>query len=184
MNEELIKNVDLKQCVFIIISSVIALTLVLLMPVTFGAAGADMTISALGNGALSGAFELAGNGLEALLGFPGATFASLMTILVYAFIFFMVANIVFSVLLLILKNELLRYISRIVSFVNAGFMILLSIFCLLHIIGVAGLIIMGIVPLEEVMSAIEKSGIILAIVLIIFSMRHSFKQFKWFTPLY
>ncbi len=185
-----VKNVNVKQCVFMIIGTILGM-LILLVPATFGD---KLTFFFQHIPFLSGInkFDLTSTalmmqGLAGLLGLTEQITSLLSTIFSFTpFVYFgiLVFDFIFSLLLIIIRSEKLRLICKIISIILSIVMFFICILYLIYIIGFLGLIIKGILPFDQISSSINSSGILLALAFVFFSFIFFIKQIKWFAKLY
>jgi hypothetical protein len=181
-----IKNVNVAQCIKTIIISIIALCVVF-VPITFGNAGLNFTFSGLpliGNGLLTKAQLGAANGFNLLTGLDVNLVATILNITAIAYFVILILNILFAFILIISRSEICRLIFKIYTIIAGVLMIVVLFASIVHIVGFAGLIIQAVIPLEEIMTAIETSAILTALAMSILSGITIGSQFKWFEKLY
>ena len=188
-NEKTIKNVDRKQCVGILISSIVALC-IFLIPMTFGSAGLAPTykfLPIIGNGSIFATQEIMCVNFVELVGLSEdfiPIIAMIMEYGLYAFVGILAFNIFFSLILIISGSQILRLICKTISSFAGVAMIVISLSCLVYIAGFAGKFIMNAGAIETIMIVLEASGLLFILGMLIFSIRHSIKQFKWYSRLY
>ena len=189
MSSDNVKNVDLKQCIGTIIYSLIALCIVF-VPVTFGEIGmrsAFETLPIIGDESYSLIQLTATTGFTAITQMDikmVETIYNALTYSTYAYFIIFLLNILFSILLFITRSQIMRLIFKIISIICAFIMLFNVLMCLIHLVGVLGLFTHGIVPSDQMMSAIETTGILFVIAMLLFSAFAIKKQLKWFAKLY
>ncbi len=187
--EKLVPNVSVKQCITQIIFSIFA-CVIALIPLTFGSIKLTMTyeyLPIIGNNTISIYNTSIFNNCVKLLKIPAQiseyiSFAFTHNVSIYFYI--LAFNIVASLLLAIIRISILRFIFKIVSICAGIVMILIAITNVLYIIGFAGIFILGELPPDKIMLALETSRVLLSLGLIIFSLIMAKKQFKYFAKLY
>lgn len=189
MSKDHVKNVNVKQCFGTIFMSLIA-ACVALIPVTFGAAGINMLYTQL---PLVGDETFIATSLSTLVGFAEVTklgadiieiLAMVMEYAPYAYFGILAANIVFSLLLIITRSQILRLIFKIITII-AGFAMLAVALCyIVYIVGFAGFFIQGTIPADQIMQHLETSGILVALGFVIMGFSMTGKQFRYFAKLY
>ncbi|MBQ8427005.1 MAG: hypothetical protein IJX16_04510 [Clostridia bacterium] len=182
-----IKNVSVKQCFKTIFLSLIALC-VAFIPITFGNVGINMTYQALpiiSDGSIAEIQVVAAEGFSLLVGSDvSAIIANALNIGTIAYFGILVANIVFSLLLIFTRSQILRIIFKVYTIIAGFAMICILLLSIVHIVGVSGFIIKGVVPIEEIMSFLETSAILTMLGMAIMSGVNIGKQFRWFERLY
>lgn len=187
--EKPIKNVNKKQCLGSLISSIIALC-VFLIPMTFGSAGFNLTykfLPIIGDGSIFATQEIMCINFASLAGLSDEIVSILKMVMeygLYAYVGILAFNILFSLLLIITRSQILRCFCKIISIISGIAMIIISASCLVYIAGFAGKFIMNAGAIETIMVDLEVSGLLFILGLIIFAIRHSIKQFKWYSKLY
>jgi hypothetical protein len=186
MKAKTIKNVDRVQCAWIIINSLVALC-ILFLPATFGTPGITPAINVLpiiGNGSISLAQEFAALSFSSLFGISADILFMLLSYGLIAYFGILLFNILFSLILIFSGSQILRKICKVIS-IFAGFIMLANTFaCIIHIVGIFGYIFSTPSALQNIMSYIESSAILFVLGMLVFSFRHTIKQFKWFSRLY
>ncbi len=189
MSEKIYKNVNFKQCINTIIWSIIGLV-VFLIPMTFGSAGLRCAYEGapfIGDGTLASIQAANAVGLVSVFHLDAQmveTVANLLNLATTIYIGILAMNVLFCLLLFITRSQILRLIFKIIS-ILAGFFMIINLFCnLAHIIGFAGLFIMGNAPMDNIMLALESSGILFALGMMVLSGRLAYKQFKWYDKRY
>ncbi len=189
MSKDHVKNVNIKQCFGTIFMSLIA-ACVALIPVTFGATGINMLYTQL---PLVGDETFIATSLSTLVGFAEVTklgadiieiLAMVMEYAPYAYFGILTANIVFALLLIITRSQILRFIFKIISILAGFAMLAVALNYIVYIVGFAGFIIQGAIPPENIMSSLESSGILAALGFVIMSFSMTGKQFRYFAKLY
>lgn len=182
-----IKNVSVKQCIKTIFISLIALC-VALIPITFGNVGINLTYKALpivGDSSIETIHVSVATGFSLLV---DSDVIKLVSNLLYygtmAYFIILVANILFSIILIITRSQVLRIIFKVYTIIAGFAMICILLLSILHIVGFAGFIIKGAIAPEDIMSALETSGILTMLGMAIMSGVNIGKQFKWFEKLY
>lgn len=189
MSSDNVKNVDLKQCIGTIIYALIALCIVF-VPITFGEAGLSSAYNALpviGDGSF-GYMQA-----KALQGFMAVTHMELSSVNflaylfaggTYAYFIIFILDIIFCIVLFITRSEITRLIFKIISIIAGVIMLINGFACILYIVGFAGLFIQAIIPADQIMVALETSGILFIIAMMLFSFFAVKKQIKWFAKLF
>lgn len=182
-----IKNVSVKQCVSTIIISLIALC-VIFIPITFGNIGIKLTYKSLplvGDGTLQLIQADIAMGFSLLINQDISSLVSTaLNIGTIAFFVILLANILFSLILIITRSQICRIIFKTYTILAGFVMICILLLSLIHIGGIIGLIVKGEVELEAIMTLLEKSAILTMLGMAIMSGVLISKQFKWFTRLY
>lgn len=185
-----VKNVNIKQCFFIIIGALLG-AILFLAPATFGKSFTFLYeyvpfISSAKEFDITSA-TLMMQGFAALSKLDESIISYLLMAYSYApfiYVGVLVADILFALLLLITRSQILRIIFKIISILFALVMFVIAILYLIYIVGFAGLIIHAIIKVEELMSALDASGILVALAFVIFGFIYTGKQLKWFAKLY
>lgn len=196
MSKDNVKNVNLKQCVGTIIFALVSLC-VLFIPFTFGAAGINCSYKAFisDESGVNLITVASANALEGFLSVAKITEQStieiISQILYYgerAYFVILAADILFALLLIFTRSQILRLIFKIISILFGFAMLAVFASNIIYIAGIAGgficstdLMDMG---MEAVMSILETSGILFALGTMLFSAFLVKKQFKWFAKLY
>ena len=154
------KNVSIPQCLATIFFSLFAACSILI-PFTFGNAGIHYTFEYLftGNPLLP---ESVSNGTLALFALDASMAPTISTILGYnglIFVGILAFNILASLLIIIIRSEILRLICKILSVIFGFAMIVLLASALIYIAGFAGTFIMALQPIDNLMVELESSGI-------------------------
>lgn len=189
MSKDHVKNVNVKQCFGTIFMSLIA-ACVALIPVTFGSGGINMLYTRL---PLVGDETFIVQSVSFVPFFGEVTklgadvieiLAMVMEYAPYAYFGILAANIVFSLLLIITRSQILRFIFKIIT-IFAGFaMLIVALNYIVYIVGFAGLFIQGTIPAEQIMQYLETSGILVALGFVIMGFSMTGKQFRYFSKLY
>jgi hypothetical protein len=185
-----VKNVNLKQCFFIIIGAILG-AILFLAPATFGNSFTFLYeyvpfISSVKEFDLTSA-TLMMQGFSALIKLDESIITYLLMAYSYApfvYVGILAADILFALLLLITRSQILRVIFKILSILFALVMFVVALLYLVYIVGFAGLIIHAIIKVEELMTALDTSGILVALAFVVFGFIYTGKQLKWFARLY
>lgn len=191
MSKDQLKNVNIEQCIYTIIASLVAL-LIIFIPATFGESYGIQPLYKVMPMVGSGAFLE--NHTIMMTGFVGliqldasliSTFTQVLDLLHTAYFLILAANIIFSLLLIITRSEFLRLIFKIVSIFAGLIMLATALSYLVYLAGLAGIFIKGgaIAP-ENILTIIDGSGILVAIAFIVFGFAMTGRQFKYFDKLY
>ena len=185
-----VKNVNVKQCFFTIIGALLG-CLVLLLPATFGDQFTflfeytpfisefdrfDMTSTSTILQGLTALFKLDESILQyAILAFTYAP---------YAYFGILALDVLFALLLIITRSQILRVLFKIISILLAIVMLAFALCYIAYIVGFAGLFIFAIYKIEDALTAINNSGILVALGFVVFGFIFTKKQLKWFAKLY
>ncbi|MBE5734064.1 MAG: hypothetical protein E7347_03325 [Clostridiales bacterium] len=189
MSKDHVKNVNVKQCFGTIFMSLIA-ACVALIPVTFGSVGinflyeslplvGDETFLLLSESMLPGFAKVTKLGTDVI-----DILAIVMEYAPYAYFGILAANILFSLLLIITRSQILRAIFKVITIFAGIAMLVVALNYLVYIIGFAGYFIQGEVPVEQIMAKLEVSGLLPALGLFIMGLSMTGKQFRYFAKLY
>ncbi len=189
-SEKHIKNVNVKQCVFTIIGALIG-CIALLLPATFGNEFSFLYqhfpfISEAQSFDTTSTTNIL-YGLQALFGLDVSLLETLGSIYSIApFIYFGILgfDLIMSIILIICRSQILRLICKILSIILAFVMLAFAILYLLYIVGFAGLFTHSIIKIENLLSSLDKSGILVALGFVVLGFTFTKKQFKWFSKLY
>jgi len=187
--ERLMPNVSVKQCFGTIFFSIFA-CVIAFIPLTFGSIPTTFTYEYLpfvGNDTITQVPPFILQGIVKILNLQGdflkyVEMALNYNVVVYFYI--LAFNIAASLVLIILRLSILRIIFKLVSIIAGIAMLAIAVTNALYIAGFAGNFIHGTIPIENIMSALETSRVLLALGLFIFSLIMVKKQFKWFAKLY
>ena len=126
-------------------------------------------------------------GLQALFGLEENLLETISMIYSYApFAYFgiLALDIVMALFLIITRSQILRIFFKILSILLAFVMFGFALLYLAYIIGFAGLYIHAINKIEEIITALDKSGLLVALGFVVLGFAFSKKQLKWFAKLY
>ena len=186
MKEKLVHNVDYVECVYIMITALIACVLVLLVPYTFGSAGittgfAHLPLIGTGNltntasGILIGfgyLFSLESQGVEIIKLVLDADFTIFIGIMIFDF--------VAGGLLLAFRHYVLRKIFKTISIICGFLLMLVILIGLFHFAGIIIAFITSAYSIENILSVIDTCGMLSIIAMQIASALLIKWQFKWF----
>ena len=188
--EKHVKNVNIKQC-FLTILGVIFGCVALVLPATFGN---EFTFLFMHMPIINNieSFDLTSTtnilfGLQALFGLETSLLETLGLIYSYApLIYFGILGLdfVMALFLIITRSQIFRVIFKLFSIVFAFAMLAFALLYLAYIVGFAGLFIHSLIKIENLLSSLDKSGILVALGFVILGFTFMKKQFKWFAKLY
>jgi hypothetical protein len=187
--EKIIRNVSVKQCFGTILFSLV-MCLSVLIPFTFGSSGLTSVLNYLpfiGNGDILVTSPSILSGVSSLFKFDESVMEIIKTILDYdtaVFYGILLFNIVASLFLAITRLTFLRAFFKFISIIAGFAMIGLVASSIVHIAGFAGLFIMGIAPMDQLMPLLEESGILFSLATLIISAFMIKKQFRWYDRLW
>ena len=187
--EKDIKNIDVEQCILIIICTAI-FSCIAFVPITFGEQGIKLTLSALPYIGDNYCLTIQTNAFTSLfntINIQGVTLPQLIgfaNFCTFLFFFILVADLLFAVILLIFRSETCRVIFRIVSIIFGITMLLIAFIHLLQFIGAIMYMASASTEIKEALLKIDNSGILTAISLIVLSFVMCKRQFKWFTTIW
>ena len=185
-----VKNVNIKQCIFTIIGALLG-CLALLLPATFGdkftflfeytpfiskAESFDMTSTMFIMQGLNEFFKFDESILEyILIAFSYAP---------YVYFGILAIDVLFALLLIITRSQIMRIIFKVISILLAFVMLAFAICYIAYIVGFAGLFIFAICKIEDLITALNNSGLLVALGFVVFGFIFTGKQLKWFARLY
>ena len=195
-NEKHIKNVNVKQCVFTIIISLIMVA-VAFIPLTFGNAGYNFAFKSLIGGnaekqIFADALLTGFNGLFTVFGMKDSpivlTVVTVMGYATYAYFGILALNIVMALILAVSRSEALRVVFKVISIIAGVLMLVIAVAYLAHFVGCIFATIssmqLGEDFLNSLLSTIDTCGLLFSVGMVIFASIMVKKQFKWFAKLY
>ncbi len=186
MSNDNVKNINVGQCVGTIFACLFA-CLIVFVPFNFGEAGFKFFKDAmpiLGDGSYESThFLMTSNFLQAFnLNFQ-SVFELLSRYVPYIFFGIIAIDIVMALLLIIFQLTFFRVLFKIISIIFAFAMLGVALYYVIYIVGFI-LPILNVVEPVNIMTHLEASGILYALVIMIFAFSFIGKQFKWFAKLY
>lgn len=186
MKEKLVHNVDYVECIYIMITALIACVLVLLVPYTFGSVGITTGFShlpSIGTGNLTNTDTAILEGFGILLSLDRQGVEIIKLVLDADFIIFlgvMLFDIIAGGLLLAFRHHVLRKIFKTISIICGFLLMLVVLIGLLHFVGIVIAFITNAYSIENILSVIDTCGMLSIIALQIASSLLIKWQFKWF----
>ena len=176
--------VSIASCIGSLIWAVVIFAITLFVPFSVGANGLIFTYQVLpviGNGNIFNYFAVISNGVGNLLGEGLIEITnSILTASLYIFYGTLIADILFSIVLMIFRNRYLRIVLRTISIILAIAIVLTFITWLYYMVGVAGLIFGG----ADINLSITNSGLVFAFGFALLNGIFIERQFKFFAKPY
>ncbi len=180
-----IKNVDIKQCVGMLIFSIFTICTIF---IPFKFAGPDFAFNHLpviGNGDIvTSQLSYTSSIFSMLKMSMPSIFETIANASIYIFYGIVLFDLLGALLLIIIRSSVLRIIFKVIS-IFAGFAMLLMFFVhLFYIFGFIAFIAENLNADINVLNLIQEGGLIFIVVLFLFSFLLISKQFKWFRRYY
>ena len=180
-----IKNVDVMQCVIILIFSIVAICTIL---IPFKFSGADFALYHLpitGNGELvlfqadyvCAIFQMAGITAPKFL-------LTISNISLYVFYAILIFDFLASLLLICWRNNVVRIICKIISIIAGVAMIAICLLYFFYIIGFIANIASNLTAELNTLLLIQEGGLLFIFAIFIISFLLISRQFKWFRRYY
>ena len=188
--EKHVKNVNVKQCFFTIFGAILG-CIALVLPATFGSEFTFLyqhmpIINDIKSFDMTSTVNIL-YGLQALFGLETTLLENLDMIYSYAplaYFGILALDVVMALFLIITRSQILRVIFKILSILLAFTMLAFALLYLAYIVGFAGLFIHSIIKIENLLSSLDKSGLLVALGFVVLGFTFTKKQFKWFARLY
>ncbi len=190
--EKHVPNVDVWQCVRALIFSIFILCLALI-PLSFATdsngEAAYTVLPIIGNGKIVDAQKIYVDALLnkfGLMAMPEVVLYAQIAVEYCFYVFYgiLVANVLFNLVLILVRLPLFRILFKIISILAGFAMIIVSVTLLATIIGFFISFIDAATPLNQLGEAILGSGIIFVFINMIFAFALIGKQFRWYAKYY
>ncbi len=176
--------VSITSCIGSLIWAVVIFAITLFVPFSVGGDGLIFTYQVLpviGNGTIFNYFTIISNGVGNLLGEGLIEITNtILTVALYVFYGTLIADVLFSIVLMIFRNRYLRIVLRTISIILAIAIVLSFITWLYYMVGVAGLIFGG----ADINLSITNSGLVFAFGFALLNGIFIERQFKFFAKPY